>query len=237
IALEELGYIDTGLFEQDLTLFGIIGYGIALALAQCEEIEGCAPNVTQEELVELIAQLEARIEELTRRCEEGDQKACELVEGFKEELVKFKSYQEELQQYLAAPAEEELGDEFSDEFGKEAPAGPTGDIKTLARMLETVMARIQWLESLKSNPEERARLSELTGIELTQEALDAIIEGAKAEAAFIEKQIKLLQEGNQALADPIFTAESGDYERIQHLQYGPAILNLDGTENSKDWWY
>ena len=52
---------------------------------------------------------------------------------------------------------------------------------------------------MKADTEERVRLSEITGIELTQEALDAIIESAKAEATFIENQIRLQIEGNEAM--------------------------------------
>ena len=88
---------------------------------------------------------------------------------------------------------------FDEDFDEEDFGGApdVAAIQKLGKMLETVNARIQWLESLKGNPEERARLSESTGIDLTQEALDAIIEGARSEAAFIEKQIKLLQEGTR----------------------------------------
>jgi len=228
--LEELGFIDTGLFEQELTLFGIIGYGIALALAQCEEVEGCAPNVTEEELNELIVQLEARIAELEKRCDGGDAEACALVEGYNEELGKFMAYREELQQYLTAGAEEELGDEFTDEFGGEEPAtGAQASINVLVRMLESVKARIQWLEGLLTNPEERARLGAITGIELTLEALNEIIEGAKVQSQFIERQIKLLQEGTQAqqVVPPVFTAEAADYSRIQTVVYGPSLLDLN----------
>jgi filamentous hemagglutinin family protein len=234
IALEELGFIDTGLFEEDLTLFGVIGYGIALALAQCEEIEGCAPNVTLEELNELIGQLEARITELDRRCAEGDEASCGLLERYKEELGKFLGYREELQKYLTA-SEEELEDEFTEEFGEEGPGETT--IEVLARMLETVKARIAWLESLRAQPEARARLGESIGIELTLEVLEEIIQGAISEAQFIEKQIKLLLEGTQALADPVFTAEARDYTSIQHIGYGPAILNLGNRQNMKEWVY
>ena len=73
------------------------------------------------------------------------------------------------------------------------------EVTRLAKVLETIQARIEWLESLKADTEERVRLSEITGIELTQETLDAIIESAKAEAAFIENQIRLQIEGNEAM--------------------------------------
>ena len=231
IGLEELGFIDTGLFEQDLTLFGIIGYGIALALAQCEEIEGCAPNVTLEELESLIAQLEAHIEELEKRCDEGDEASCELLARYKDELEKFLSYQQQLKEYLATPEEEGLPEE---EFGIEAPET---NIETLTRMLDSVKARIQWLESLRTKPEDRAKLGESIGIELTLEVLEEIIEGAQSEADFIEKAIELLKQGTQAFDNPVFTAEARDYSGIQHFEFGPSILTIDSQQNMNEWVY
>ncbi len=236
IGLEELGFIDTGLFEEDLTLFGVIGNGIALALAQCEEIEGCAPTVTDAELAELIAQLEVRLEELQKRCDAGDQAACGLIEGYKQELENFMAYRKELQEYLTA-GEEELQDDFTEEFEGEVPGGPATPIDKLARMLETIKARITWLEGLKTDPEARARLGEKTGIELTQEMLEAIIHGAKEEAKFIEKQIEqmkgIVQAQLQASVDPIkplFVADSADYSLIQNIKYGPSLLNIGQTD-------
>jgi len=240
IGLEELGFIDTGLFEQDLTLFGVIGRGIALALAQCEEIEGCAPNVTMEELNEFIAQIEARLVELHRRASETDNAAEkerleELIVGYQEELENFIQYRKELQEYLAVEEDEEFEEDFDeDEFGE-----PDADaIQKLAKILESVNARILWLEGLKGDPEERARLSELTGIELTQEALDAIIDGAKSEAKFIERQIKLLQEGTQAKnrSNPLFIAEAGDHSLTQVVDYGPSLLNLSNVDANQTWY-
>jgi hypothetical protein len=233
IALEELGFIDTGLFEQDLTLFGIIGYGIALALAQCEEIEGCAPDVTMEELDSLIAQLEARIEELEKRCAGGDAASCDLLDRYKEELEKFKGYREQLEEYLTVP-EEELDEEFEDEFGEEVPET---NIQTLTRMLESVQARVRWLESLRTDPEARERLGNAVGIELTLEVLEEIIDGAKLEADFIEKQIQLMQEGTQAFDTPVFTAEARDYNSIQYFEYGPSILTIASQHTENEWVY
>ena len=44
MAIQTLAFVDLSLFGQELTLFGAIGTGIALALSQCEEQYGCAPN-------------------------------------------------------------------------------------------------------------------------------------------------------------------------------------------------
>ncbi len=239
IGLETLAFIDLGLFEEELQLFGTIGTGIALALAQCEEQEGCAPNVTEDELNTLIATLEARIEELRRRLEENENTANRvelegLIEGFNKELQAFNSYLAELQDFFSAEAalEEELEDDFIDE--EPLLDGETGadEITVLAGVLETIQSRIDWLESLKEDPEERNRLSEATGIELTLEELDKLIEAARAEAAFIENRIRLLIEGTEARlgVQPIFTAEARNYDDTQVLHYGPGLLELDNNK-------
>jgi filamentous hemagglutinin family protein len=239
LILQELGYIDTGLFEQDLSLFSIIGNGIALWLAQCEEIEGCAPNVTEEELNYLIGQLTARIAELQKLQEEGaneafsdqivigNEKVTKLIELYDNALKLFLAYREELHKYLSGGQEEEQP--APDESGVEG-AAPGASIETLAKMLEGIKARITWLESLKSDPEARLKLSKKSGISLTEEALDTLIEGAKAEAQSIEQQIKLLQEGGGTQTSvqdvPQFVAETGDYSRIDNVNYGPSLLDL-----------
>ncbi|MBL1140580.1 MAG: hypothetical protein HND53_00945 [Proteobacteria bacterium] len=240
IGLETLAFIDVGLFEEELQLYGVIGTGIALALAQCEEQEGCAPNISEDELNNLINSLEARLLELERRlAEEPDAnlraKLEELIEGFNDELRDFRGYRQELQDFFAAEEEEEDFDEeeLDDEDDLLDREVDEGEVERLAKVLETVKARIEWLESLKANPDERARLSKATGIELTQEALETIIEGAKSEAAFIENQIKLLIEGTEAMLDgkstPMFTAEAHDYNSIQTLHYGSDLISLNDS--------
>ena len=62
-------FIDTSLFEQDLTLFSLIGKGISLYLSLCEEIEGCAPPVELEEIDDLLRQARERLAELKQRLE------------------------------------------------------------------------------------------------------------------------------------------------------------------------
>ena len=57
-------FIDVSLFEQELSLYGTVGYGLALALAQCEEQEGCAPAVSIAEMEAIIQDLQQRIETL-----------------------------------------------------------------------------------------------------------------------------------------------------------------------------
>ncbi len=214
IGLETLAFVDVGLFEEELTLYGQIGNGIGLALAQCEEQEGCAPNVTEDELNTLISTIEARIVELQRRLvdevNEGERKELEeLIKGFDQELQNFLDYRQQLIEFLAAGEEEEMEEDFEDEEGfdedldslleeSEVTETEVDEVTRLAKVLETIKARIEWLESLKANTEERVRLSEITGIELTQETLDEIIESAESEAAYIENQIRLQIEGNEA---------------------------------------
>ena len=64
------------------------------------------------------------------------------------------------------------------------------------------------------------------------ETLDQRIEGAKSEGKFIEKQIKLIQEGTEAKieSNPLFIAEAGDHSLAQVISYGPSLLNL-GNNN------
>ena len=231
IGLETLAFVDVGLFEEELTLYGQIGNGIGLALAQCEEQEGCAPNVTEEELDNIISALEARVVELQRRLvdaanEDSRLELEKLIRGFSQELQNFLDYRKQLIEFLAAGEEEEEEADFEDEeeFDEdldsllEESESSDDDIEVdevsrLAKVLETIKARIEWLESLKANTEERVRLSEVTGIELTQEALDEIIESSKSEANYIENQIRLQIEGKEAMntVPSVFISEANRY--------------------------
>jgi len=123
-ALEQLVFLDIGLFEQELTLFGVIGNGIAMQLSQCEEAEGCAPSVTPEQLVELIAGIDGRIAELERRKAAGEVDAAtadRLIAGYQTQLAKFKQYQAELDAYLKEQQEAELED-LGEDLGGEEPS-------------------------------------------------------------------------------------------------------------------
>jgi hypothetical protein len=232
IGLQQLAFIDVGLFEEDLQLFGIIGQGVALALAQCEEVEGCAPDVSEDELNQLIEQLAARVAELERRIAEATsdaekQKLQTLLDGYRRELENFRNYQRQLKEYYSAPSEEDAG---GDEFGEEGEGGDVAtQVKTLSDVLEITKKRIDWLEGLKADADARARLSESTGIELTIEALDEIIDATRQEVIFIERMIQLLLEGPQAQVEPpVFWAESSDDQTmVRNIGFGPSLLKLD----------
>src|SRR5690606_9246283 len=102
------------------------------------ELEGCAPDITQEELVELIAQLEGRIAELERRLAEADSagersRIEKLLAGYREELENFRTYQQQLAEYLGGA--DELGeDEF--ETGEAVAAPGNEQVQLLGRVLE-----------------------------------------------------------------------------------------------------
>lgn len=229
VGLQQVAFIDVGLFEEDLTLYGVIGNGVALALAQCEEVEGCAPDVSEAELDELIEGLKVRIQELERRLEDGDGDRArieELLEGYRQELENFEGYKKDLEEYYSSDF-----DEDDDDFGEEDELQTkAGQIQRLSEILEVAQRRIEWLESLKGDADARAKLSEGTGIELTIEAIDSIIEATRQEVIIIERQIQNLQDGTEAMSRPVFWAETGDYNGVQHLGYGASLLNI-GVES------
>ncbi|MGE3847331.1 MAG: filamentous hemagglutinin N-terminal domain-containing protein [Gammaproteobacteria bacterium] len=131
--LQAVAFVDSSLFEEDLSLFGVIGDGIAKSLDQCEDAEGCAPSVTAEQLAELIGGIDARIATLEKELASGDidrAKGETLLARYRAERKNYTDYQAQLEAYLARQAEEQSGgDEFDDVFEAEetpdgAPAAP-----------------------------------------------------------------------------------------------------------------
>lgn len=115
--LQNVQFIDVGLFEEELTLFGVIGNGIAMSLDQCEEAEGCAPNVSDEELDALIVQIEARVNEIRNRLAAGTidaNEGAELLAGFERELENFRRYKMQLTEF--AESQDGGGEDDFDEL-------------------------------------------------------------------------------------------------------------------------
>ena len=56
--------VDTGLFESEISLFGILGKGVSMLLSLCEEVEGCAPPVQLEAIESLLQTARQRLAEL-----------------------------------------------------------------------------------------------------------------------------------------------------------------------------
>ena len=56
--------VDTGLFQSDINLFGVLGKGVSLMLSLCEELEGCAPPVELETIEKLLQVARQKLAEL-----------------------------------------------------------------------------------------------------------------------------------------------------------------------------
>ena len=105
--------IDVSLFEEELTLFGTIGDGIAKSLSQCEEEEGCVPNISLQELDEVVMRLRTRITQLENQLLEVllDSKSVKrqqelrgLLGSLIDQLDKFLQYREEYMEYYGESA-------------------------------------------------------------------------------------------------------------------------------------
>ncbi|MHC8442023.1 MAG: hypothetical protein ACYYK0_07575, partial [Candidatus Eutrophobiaceae bacterium] len=201
-----IAYIDLGLFEQALTLYGLVGTGIALDLAQCEEEEGCAPRLTEGELDLLIVDLQEKLRTLQEAKDTEIDPARlaqidDLVEGYRMQLQEFQSY---LQTVIAFREAAEVDDEELS-LEEDIVSFRTLQKRELAvdessNIIQAIFSRINWLERLKEQPEERQRLSEVTGIELTIEALDEIIDATKREEDLLRRRVRLILQGESEIS-------------------------------------
>ncbi|SFC26187.1 hypothetical protein SAMN05660443_1965, partial [Marinospirillum celere] len=194
LGVRAIEVIDIALFEEDLTLFGRLGEGVALAFAQCEEVEGCTPDVTQEELTASIDELDTRIQQLEAELEttsnpERHQQLEELLAGYRTQKDEFAAYLSDLQDFTGF--EDQLADELGDDQEIDMEA-----IEREVAIIETIYTRVQFLESLQFNRERREMFAERTGLDLTEERLEQIIESTMKAAARTEALIERMLDGD-----------------------------------------
>ncbi|MBE0506138.1 MAG: hypothetical protein IBX50_05380, partial [Marinospirillum sp.] len=188
--------IDLALFEEDLTLFGRLGEGVALAFAQCEEVEGCTPDVTVEELTASINELELRIQQLEAELKsttdpERRKELEQMLAEYRAQQEEFMAYRTDLQDFTG------FEQQFEDEFG--AIGEDDIDMEALERevaMIETIYTRVRFLESLQFNRERREVFAERTGLDLSDERLSQIIESTLKAASRSEARIEKMLDGN-----------------------------------------
>ncbi|WP_167856075.1 filamentous hemagglutinin N-terminal domain-containing protein [Natronospirillum operosum] len=193
LGVQAVEVIDLALFEEDLTLFGQLGEGVALAFAQCEEVEGCTPDVTDEELVASIDELQERIDQLEQELvvtsdPDRRQQLETLLADFRSQQAEFMAYREDLQAFTGF--EELLDEEFDtiEEIDMEA-------VERELEAIETIYTRVRFLENLQYNSERRAQFSESTGLDLSEDRLNAIIESTLESAARAEARLERLLDG------------------------------------------
>ena len=248
IGLEQIAFLDVGLFEQDLSLFGVIGQGVALALAQCEELEGCAPNVTDAELKELIVQLDARVKEIRRRLGKAPEKAKprlqKLLDGYQDQLDSFKQYKVELEAYTTGGGELGPGDQ-GDAFTAKSSARKfapedtvASEIRRLSSIIDMARKRIEWLQGLKKDRAALIKLLKSAGLKIKRESLDRIIDATQQEILNLQQQIQSLLSGDQAQVGGPFFAEAAGYANRPLTGYGDPLYLIDNkTYLARGGWF
>ena len=223
--LQAVAFVDSSLFEEDLSLFGIIGDGIAKSLDQCEDAEGCAPSVTEEQLAALIGGLEQRIAAIEKEIASGattQGEGATLLSQYRAELASYRDYQTQLHAYLEKQQQDEVGgDEFEDVF--EAEENP--DAAT---------------QSPADEAGKQAPAADLPSLEEGSEDLFAPLEDAPAPAApppppaDVDEGFETLDESPAPAASPAPApvappapqepAPADDFEELEELP-GPELLN------------
>jgi len=185
--------IDLGLFEEDLTLFGRLGEGVALAFEQCEEIEGCTPDVTEEELSAAIEAIELRIQQLELELKADNnikrtKQIQNLLAGYQSERQELTTYKKDLQEFTG------FEEAFADDFGTTNEI----DMEALQRevtVIETIYTRVRFLESLQFNKERREDFAQRTGLDLSSERLSQIIDSTLKAAELSEARVEKMLAG------------------------------------------
>jgi hypothetical protein len=190
LGVRAIEVIDLAVFEEDLTLFGRVGEGVALAFAQCEEVEGCTPNVTLEELDTALGQIQLNIRQLEAELEQVKdperRKQVEALLGeYRGRQKEFTAYRTDLADFTGFEAQ------FEDEFGKAGAAEI--DMEAMERevkVVETIYTRVRFLENLRFNQERRKLFAERTGLDLSDQRLSEIIDSTLKSATRAEARIE-----------------------------------------------
>ncbi|MFO6419783.1 hypothetical protein ACLBKS_06240, partial [Hylemonella sp. W303a] len=195
LGVRAIEVIDLALFEEDLTLFGRLGEGVALAFAQCEEVEGCTPNVTLEELNTALSQIQLNIQQLEAELlQTQDPERRKQIEGLLDEYrgrqKEYTAYRTDLADFTGFEAQ------FEDEFGKAGAAEiDMAAMEREVKVVETIYTRVRFLENLRFNQERRKLFAERTGLDLNDQRLSEIIDSTLKSATRAEARIERMLQG------------------------------------------
>jgi len=181
-----------------LTLFGRVGRGVALSLAQCEQVDGCAPSVTLDEIEASMAAVDERIKLLEQRLEQASaagkrERVERLIERYRAQREQLVAQREELENFLEGGGSKEgVAEQFEEQMPEPVDQKT---LDTLINMVENMYTRVSFLESLLTSPERRQELAKRLDMELSQERLKRIIDDTMSAIDHVESLVERMSKG------------------------------------------
>jgi len=198
VGIEDVSSLDLSAFEEDLTLFGRVGRGVALSLAQCEQVDGCAPSVTLDEIEASMAAVDERIKLLEQRLEQASaagkrERVERLIERYRAQREQLVAQREELENFLEGGGSKEgVAEQFEEQMPEPVDQKT---LDTLINMVENMYTRVSFLESLLTSPERRQELAKRLDMELSQERLKRIIDDTMSAIDHVESLVERMSKG------------------------------------------
>jgi hypothetical protein len=119
---------DTAALTAETNIFKSIGMGIALSIAQCEELADCSAIINPDELGQLLGVLDNRINRLVTLQEEGKGDFTQILTAYVDQRESYLRYQSQLEEIIGPDITGTEGETTGDTFGDEGAAGEQLDL-------------------------------------------------------------------------------------------------------------
>ena len=111
VSYQKVAYLDVHSMSEKHNLFGKIGTGIGLSIGQCEEIEGCMPNLDKQQLNKLKTDLndqKAKLELMIQNQEGDFTKTQSALVAVNYKLDTINKYQQQLSEFELAEKQNQM---------------------------------------------------------------------------------------------------------------------------------